>query len=331
MMATDASLADFVDAVETVQLCEDDRWASLLEPLGRFLRAEPLLYGVSSDRGTCRVSFLAHPRGVVATRARADMDARLRATAAFGHYRVAEVAESQRNQPVLLSALSADRRAFLRQAGFDRYGLGEVDQLRVLLCDGSTMRAWFGGFRADDELFSQDEAARLGHAVPALRRRLELETQWSHGRLALAALEVALEAFGRPALIANGRAVQHPNRLARELHDVDPVGFAASIDASRKGLTAEWNPHRLVAPGLVGHTLWVRSETAAASLPDDWPISRKEREVLRLVVRGLTNAAIAGRLACSERTIEVHVARLLQVADCESRSALVAAVLRRAR
>lgn len=47
--------------------------------------------------------------------------------------------------------------------------------------------------------------------------------------------------------------------------------------------------------------------------------SRREREVASLVVRGLSNRAIADRLVLGERTVETHVERLLRKLDVRSR------------
>jgi len=52
-------------------------------------------------------------------------------------------------------------------------------------------------------------------------------------------------------------------------------------------------------------------------------LTRREREVMRLVVDGMTNKAAAAELGISEKTIEVHRARAMQKTGARTFSALV--------
>jgi predicted ATPase/DNA-binding CsgD family transcriptional regulator len=56
--------------------------------------------------------------------------------------------------------------------------------------------------------------------------------------------------------------------------------------------------------------------------PDAGPLSRREADVARLVAQGMSNAAIAGRLYLSERTVESHVANALVKTGCRNRTDL---------
>jgi DNA-binding NarL/FixJ family response regulator len=51
-------------------------------------------------------------------------------------------------------------------------------------------------------------------------------------------------------------------------------------------------------------------------------------EVLRLIADGLSNADIAGRLFLSKRTVQVHVAHILQKTGAENRAGAAAFALR---
>jgi DNA-binding NarL/FixJ family response regulator len=57
-----------------------------------------------------------------------------------------------------------------------------------------------------------------------------------------------------------------------------------------------------------------------------YELTPRQAEVLRMLVRGASNRAIAGSLDCAERTVEIHVTAILAKLDVESRSAAVARV-----
>lgn len=52
-------------------------------------------------------------------------------------------------------------------------------------------------------------------------------------------------------------------------------------------------------------------------------LTERESEVMRLVVEGLTNKSIAARLGISEKTVEIHRARVMEKTGSESLSELV--------
>jgi DNA-binding NarL/FixJ family response regulator len=60
------------------------------------------------------------------------------------------------------------------------------------------------------------------------------------------------------------------------------------------------------------------------TLGDPLGLTAREREVYTLLLRGLSNAAIAGRLHRSERTVENHVAKVLAKAGVGTRAQLIA-------
>ncbi|MEB3318177.1 MAG: LuxR C-terminal-related transcriptional regulator [Cyanobacteriota bacterium] len=66
----------------------------------------------------------------------------------------------------------------------------------------------------------------------------------------------------------------------------------------------------------------------SAALPSTIParairISRAERRVLSLMLKGFNNGAIATALTLSRRTVEGHVSALLRKTGCHSRTQLV--------
>ena len=58
-----------------------------------------------------------------------------------------------------------------------------------------------------------------------------------------------------------------------------------------------------------------------------WALTTRELGVLERLVLGESNKLIASELGCSERTVEVHVSRLLSKSACASRAVLIATVL----
>jgi DNA-binding NarL/FixJ family response regulator len=82
------------------------------------------------------------------------------------------------------------------------------------------------------------------------------------------------------------------------LKDADPEALVAAIHAASRGESP-------LHPKAARVALQRRDEpTALVSL------SRREREVLKLVMDGLTNAAIARRLGISERTVKGHLSSI---------------------
>ena len=75
---------------------------------------------------------------------------------------------------------------------------------------------------------------------------------------------------------------------------------------------------------------WPRARQALdAFLPSSWngpgfTLTPRQREVLRLVAEGRTDKEIARQLALSPRTVEMHVARILQTMGCAKRAEAVA-------
>jgi predicted ATPase/DNA-binding CsgD family transcriptional regulator len=60
----------------------------------------------------------------------------------------------------------------------------------------------------------------------------------------------------------------------------------------------------------------------ASSASDAQPLSRREREIVVLIARGLTNRAIAAELVILERTVETHVSNILGKLRLETRAQL---------
>ncbi|MFQ1004004.1 LuxR C-terminal-related transcriptional regulator [Modestobacter sp. SSW1-42] len=59
------------------------------------------------------------------------------------------------------------------------------------------------------------------------------------------------------------------------------------------------------------------------------PLTRRERETLALLARGMSNREVAAALVLSPKTVEKHVAAVLQKTDAHSRTAAVMTALER--
>jgi DNA-binding NarL/FixJ family response regulator len=106
-------------------------------------------------------------------------------------------------------------------------------------------------------------------------------------------LAKALAALGRP-----GHAAEEAEAAAKTLR---VVGAHAEVERARRLATDSGRPSRL---------------------------TKREREVLRLVAEGKSDRGIAEDLVISEHTVHRHVANILAKLGCGSRSAAVAAALR---
>jgi DNA-binding NarL/FixJ family response regulator len=69
----------------------------------------------------------------------------------------------------------------------------------------------------------------------------------------------------------------------------------------------------------LGESVVERLGARAAAAADGGGLSRREREVVRLLAVGLTNREIAQELFLSPRTVDMHVRNILRKLDCRSR------------
>jgi DNA-binding NarL/FixJ family response regulator len=92
---------------------------------------------------------------------------------------------------------------------------------------------------------------------------------------------------------------------------------AIQVVASGDALLAPKITRRLIAE-FAARPDPAQAPPAMAELTD------REREILRLVAEGLSNAEIAGRLVISPLTAKTHVSNILRKLDCRDRAGLVA-------
>lgn len=112
------------------------------------------------------------------------------------------------------------------------------------------------------------------------------------------------------ALAAGAAAVLARQSDARELR--------AALDAVALGL--------IVVDAAARDVLAPRPLGVAAEID---PLTEREREVLAMLARGLSNRRIAERMAISENTVKAHVAAVLAKLGASTRTEAVTAALRR--
>ena len=100
------------------------------------------------------------------------------------------------------------------------------------------------------------------------------------------------------------------------LKDARPSELVDAIRAVHRG-------DAVVAPRVTARLVQLAAPALARSSPRDESridvLSEREREVFRLIAKGLSNAEIGGQLFITETTVKTHVTHLLQKLDLRDR------------
>lgn len=150
----------------------------------------------------------------------------------------------------------------------------------------------------------------------------------------LVLLTHAMEAIPSAAFITNGdglvlfsngegrRLLSHPGRTRDEIREAANGDSSAPFTVSRIAGRAGRERRLLVRRPSVECP-----ESPSRVAATTWGLSRRQAEVLALVVEGHPNASIAQLLGIALRTVEVHMTAILARAGVENRSSLVARAL----
>ena len=207
--------------------------------------------------------------------------------------------------------------------------------MRVMLVEDQVLlREGLAGLLRDahhDVISSLGDAINLMELVTARKPDIVLldirlpPTYTDEGTRAAAAIKAAHPATG-VLLLSQHIETAHTVGLVAQggfgylLKDrvLDVADFLGAVDRVARGGSA-------LDPYVVGQLL--RRNEERRGLAD---LTDRERDVLRLIAQGLTNAGVAKRLFLSERTVETHVRRLLcklDIVDSDDAHRRVLAVL----
>jgi NarL family two-component system response regulator LiaR len=204
-------------------------------------------------------------------------------------------------------------------------------RIRVMIVDDHLMvrrgMATFLGAAQDLELVGEAatgrEAVRLCAEIRPDVVLMDLKLPELDGVAATRAIREA-----NPAVQVIAVTSSHEDELVSEalragaigylLKDVGVVGLGDAIRAAMAGRAT-------LAPEAT-QALVRQASTRAA--PEE-PLTDREREVLALMVKGLSNAEIARQLVLSRSTVNFHVSNVLAKLDVTSRTAAVSVALRR--
>lgn len=248
--------------------------------------------------------------------------------ALWGTYDPRCVDRAQRNRAVLTPPISA----VVSEEAVDEF-FKPLDitgpQVRALLCDGPRLIAWVGCV-----LRRRPPPHALGAfraVLPAIRARFLVERRLEEAAVTGAAFPAALDAITVPAfLVELGRRVLHANRIGQRWIDRAPHAARTALLARSGPDPAQFEVNRLA--GVDRYAL-----ATLRAPPDDiaarvavatrrWRLTRREADVLQWLASGASNARIAAELGCADRTVEIHVGRLLAKAEAESRGEVISRV-----
>jgi NarL family two-component system response regulator LiaR len=125
---------------------------------------------------------------------------------------------------------------------------------------------------------------------------------------------IALTSFREKELVQD--ALQ-AGAISYLLKDVSANDLAEAIRAAYAG-----------QPTLIPEAASVLVQMTGQRLPSDYELSLREQEVLALMVKGLNNREIAGRLVVSPSTARAHVSHILAKLGVSNRAEAIALALR---
>jgi DNA-binding NarL/FixJ family response regulator len=206
--------------------------------------------------------------------------------------------------------------------------------IRVLVADDQA--AVRGGFAA--LIAAQQDMQVVGEAING-REAVDLSRRVFPHVVLMDVRMPVLDGLEATRLICADRTLQRTRVLVLTTFDLDEYVYSALRAGASGFLLKDTRPRdllhaieviaagdALIAPRITRRLI---AEFAARRDPGQPPaalaeLTEREREILVLVARGLSNAEIAGRLVISPLTAKTHVSNVLRKLECHDRAALVA-------
>jgi DNA-binding CsgD family transcriptional regulator len=332
-MSIGRAVVEVAEALATFDLDRATAVADVLPRVRELLATEIVCVYSVAENGTAWQLSRYHAQGFPASFQRRFGEFLASGPRRFGVYDAGRPEPTQRNRVIDSTQLAARTgQPIALQHVFEPVGLAQHGHLRVLLCEGASLLGWFGTLSR--ERFQPRHRSMLRALAAPMQRRLLAERRFARGELAAVAMDALLDAVAAPAFILDTRAgIRELNAPARRLLDADGDAIRTALADAVAGRPTVRRVQltRLQARGIADHWLAVvdvdRVEACVGAASQRFGLTQREAEVLLWVVRGASNQRIAAELACSERNVEAHLARMFTKADVASRTALVALVL----
>jgi DNA-binding CsgD family transcriptional regulator len=180
---------------------------------------------------------------------------------------------------------------------------------------------------------ARPESSRISVALVAARRVSATDAGERRADLlaaaVLGALETALDALQVPALIVTDSGeVICSNAPARTLLGDRPTALRWSPSGARAPRVAppDWEVTPIRDASSRAWALMIK-RSAGTPARRGWNLTARQREVLDLVARGMTNTSIAETLGIRLGTVEFHISAIFDKVGVNNRAALIASVM----
>jgi two-component system, NarL family, response regulator len=168
------------------------------------------------------------------------------------------------------------------------------------------------------------------HSVRDLEQGLSLARQCD--ALDLVLLDPGLQGCNAVEAIKRLRDTHRNLKVIIVSADTNPDTILESLRAGAAGYITRMSKPEVIASALrivaAGET-YVPSEVLLSGNDDNLVLSRRELEVLHLMVTGLSNREMASQLAIAENTVKQHVGSIYAALGAHTRAQAMASAMRR--